>query len=204
MSPDPSLGNLATASCPFSRTSCARQNSRRPTFFFCVKLDRTGNRVGSGHTPPASRVRTGRTYIRKQTNTATGLPGRPRTTQSPICPKLIGLPGNPVAVFVCFLMYVRPVLTRLAGGVWPEPTRFPVLSNFTQKKKVGRREFWRAQLVRENGQLAVAKFPRDGSGLISSLREADGLIEVSENIDEVRAGELVEFIPFSEFGLDQR
>jgi len=69
---------------------------------------------------------------------------------------------------------------------------------------VGRREFWRAQLVRENGQLAVAKFSRDGSGLISSLREADGLIEVSEDLDEVRAGELVDFIPFSEFGLDQR
>ena len=131
-------------------------------------------------------------------------PGRPMSFGQIGDCVVLGLPGNPVAVFVCFLMYVRPVLTRLAGGVWPEPTRFPVLSNFTQKKKVGRREFWRAQLVRENGQLAVAKFTRDGSGLISSLREADGLIEVSENIDEVRAGELVEFIPFSEFGLDQR
>ncbi|HUU25570.1 MAG TPA: hypothetical protein VMW68_08430 [Methyloceanibacter sp.] len=39
---------------------------------------------------------------------------------------------------------------------------------------------------------------------MSSLREADGLIEVSEDLDEVRAGELVDFIPFSEFGLDQR
>jgi molybdopterin molybdotransferase len=117
---------------------------------------------------------------------------------------VLGLPGNPVAVFVCFLMYVRPVLTRLGGGLWPEPTRFPVLSNFTQKKKVGRREFWRARLVRESGRLSVAKFPRDGSGLISSLREADGLIEVGEDVSEVRAGELVDFIPFSEFGLGPR
>jgi molybdopterin molybdotransferase len=131
-------------------------------------------------------------------------PGRPMSFGQIGDCVVLGLPGNPVAVFVCFLMYVRPVLTRLAGGLWPEPTRFPVQSNFTQKKKVGRREFWRAQLVRENGQLAVAKFPRDGSGLISSLREADGLIEVSEDMDEVRAGELVDFIPFSEFGLDQR
>lgn len=131
-------------------------------------------------------------------------PGRPMSFGQIGDCVVLGLPGNPVAVFVCFLMYVRPVLTRLAGGVWPEPTRFPVLSNFTQKKKVGRREFWRAQLVRENGQLSVAKFPRDGSGLISSLREGDGLIEVGEDLDEVRAGDLVDFIPFSEFGLGQR
>jgi molybdopterin molybdotransferase len=75
---------------------------------------------------------------------------------------------------------------------------------FTQKKKRGRREFWRAKLTRKDGSLQVEKFPRDGSGLISSLREADGLVEVSEDVDEVRIGELVDFIPFSEFGLGQR
>jgi molybdopterin molybdotransferase len=115
---------------------------------------------------------------------------------------VLGLPGNPVAVFVCFLIYVRPVLTRLAGGVWPEPVRYPVPAAFTQKKKKGRREFWRARLSQElDGRLVVTKFPRDGSGLISSLREADGLIEVAEDLENVRMGELVDFIPFSEFGL---
>ena len=115
---------------------------------------------------------------------------------------VLGLPGNPVAVFVCFLIYVRPVLTRLAGGVWPEPVRYPVPAAFTQKKKKGRREFWRARLAEDvDGRLVVTKFPRDGSGLISSLREADGLIEVAEDVESVRTGELVNFIPFSEFGL---
>jgi len=115
---------------------------------------------------------------------------------------VLGLPGNPVAVFVCFLMYVRPVLTRLAGGAWPEPVRYPVPAGFTQKKKKGRREFWRARLAQEvDGRLVVTKFPRDGSGLISSLREADGLIEVAEEVENVRTGEFVNFIPFSEFGL---
>jgi molybdopterin molybdotransferase len=103
------------------------------------------------------------------------------------------------------LMYVRPVLTRLAGGRWPEPVRFPLPAAFSQRKKFGRREFWRAQLMRtDEGQLQVAKFPRDGSGLISSLREADGLIEVPEEVEEVRAGEMVNFIPFSEFGLSSQ
>lgn len=114
---------------------------------------------------------------------------------------VLGLPGNPVAVFVCFAIYVRPVLTRLAGGAWPELHRFPLPTNFSQKKKLGRREFWRARLTNDpDGLLRVAKFPRDGSGLISSLREADGLIEVAENVGEVHMGEMVSFIPFSEFG----
>jgi molybdopterin molybdotransferase len=129
-------------------------------------------------------------------------PGRPMSFGQIGNCVVLGLPGNPVAVFVCFLMYVRPVLMRLAGGAWPEPVRFSVPAGFTQKKKKGRREFWRAQLAQEvNGRLVVTKFPRDGSGLISSLREADGLIEVTEDVENVRTGEFVNFIPFSEFDL---
>jgi molybdopterin molybdotransferase len=128
-------------------------------------------------------------------------PGRPMSFGQIGNCVVLGLPGNPVAVFVCFLIYVRPVLTRLAGGLWPEPARFPLPAAFSQRKKLGRREFWRANLIKPEGQLQVRKFPRDGSGLISSLREADGLIEVPEDIDEVREGEMVNFIPFSEFGL---
>jgi len=129
-------------------------------------------------------------------------PGRPMSFGQIGDCVMLGLPGNPVAVFVCFLMYVRPVLTRLAGGMWPEPVRYPVPAAFTQKKKKGRREFWRARLAKDgDGRLVVTKFPRDGSGLIASLREADGLIEVPEDVENVHSGELVNFIPFSEFGL---
>jgi len=129
-------------------------------------------------------------------------PGRPMSFGQVGDCVVLGLPGNPVAVFVCFLIYVRPVLTRLAGGVWPEPVRYPVPAAFTQKKKKGRREFWRARLAEDaDGRLVVTKFPRDGSGLISSLREAHGLIEVAEDVESVRTGESVNFIPFSEFGL---
>ena len=129
-------------------------------------------------------------------------PGRPMSFGQIGDCVVLGLPGNPVAVFVCFLIYVRPVLTRLAGGAWPEPHRFPLPASFAQRKKVGRREFWRAKLtIDADGRLQVAKFPRDGSGLIYSLREADGLIEVQEDVTEVKEGELVDFIPFTEFGL---
>ena len=129
-------------------------------------------------------------------------PGRPMSFGQIGDCVVLGLPGNPVAVFVCFLIYVRPMLTRLAGGVWPEPQRFPLPAAFTQKKKMGRREFWRARLTKgAGGMLEVAKFPRDGSGLISSLREADGLIEVAEDVAEIKKGDLVDFIPFTSFDL---
>jgi molybdopterin molybdotransferase len=129
-------------------------------------------------------------------------PGRPMSFGQIGDCAVLGLPGNPVAVFVCFVNYVRPVLMRLAGGAWPEPYRFAVPAAFTQRKKVGRREFWRAKLVAgADGRLRAAKFPRDGSGLISSLREADGLIEIAEDVAEIKEGDLVDFVPFSAFGL---
>jgi molybdopterin molybdotransferase len=131
-------------------------------------------------------------------------PGRPMSFGQVGNCVVLGLPGNPVAVFVCFLIYVRPVLARLAGGTWAEPVRYPIVAAVAQTKRRGRREFWRAKLTLKDGRLAVEKFARDGSGLISSLREADGLIEVAEEVTEVRDRELVDFIPFTEFGLEPR
>lgn len=118
---------------------------------------------------------------------------------------MIGLPGNPVAVFVCFLMYVYPTLRRLGGGAWPEPRRFMLPAAFDMpKRKMGRREFLRGWIEMRDGAMVVCKFARDGSGLISGLRAAQGLIDIGEDVTHIAAGDLVRFIPFSEFGiLDQ-
>lgn len=130
-------------------------------------------------------------------------PGRPMSFGQIGDCVVLGFPGNPVAVFVCFLLYGRPVLATLAGGNWPEPVRYPIVAAFSQKKRSGRREFWRARLLCKDGRLSATKFARDGSGLISSLRESDGLIEVSESVSEIKEGDLVDFIPFTEFGLQR-
>jgi molybdopterin molybdotransferase len=115
---------------------------------------------------------------------------------------VLGLPGNPVAVLVCFLLYAWPLLRRMGGGDWCEPRRFPLPALFAfPGRKVGRREFWRGILRETPKGLAVDKFARDGSGLISGLREADGLIDVPEDVAEVKPGDQVAFIPFSEFGI---
>jgi molybdopterin molybdotransferase len=115
---------------------------------------------------------------------------------------VLGLPGNPVAVLVCFLLYAWPLLRRMGGGDWREPRRFPLPALFAfPGRKVGRREFWRGMLKETPTGLAVDKFARDGSGLISGLREADGLIDIPEDVAEVKPGDQVAFIPFSEFGI---
>jgi molybdopterin molybdotransferase len=116
----------------------------------------------------------------------------------------VGLPGNPVAAFVCFLMYVWPLLRRLGGAPWAEPQRLRLPATAPLGKKPGRREFWRASVVERNGQLAVEKFGRDGSGLITSLRLSDGLIEVDEATETIATGDLVTFIPYEQFGIQRR
>ena len=110
-----------------------------------------------------------------------------------------GLPGNPVAAMVCFLMYVRPTLLALSGATWSEPIRYSVPADFEMtSKKPDRREFLRGILdSSDEGTTRVQKFDRDGSGLISSLRQSDGLIEIAENVTRISRGELVNFIPYS-------
>ena len=129
-------------------------------------------------------------------------PGRPMTFGQIGNCVYLGLPGNPVAAFVCFLLYAIPVLRILGGGNYRPPLRIPVSAGFEiARKKTDRREFLRGWLEQtETGPLAC-KFPHDGSGLISGLRRADGLIELPEDVSAVSRGDRVSYIPFSEFGI---
>jgi len=119
---------------------------------------------------------------------------------------VLGLPGNPVAAMVCFLLYVRPVLSVLGGGGFTEPQKFEVPADFhVSGKKQDRREFYRGILATDgDGRTVARKYGRDGSGLITSLREADGLIEIPENSTAIAVGEAVTFLPFSGMGLKPR
>lgn len=114
---------------------------------------------------------------------------------------VIGLPGNPVAAFVCSLLYVTQVAYRLTGSKPQSPYGMMVPAGFEiTKKKTDRREFLRGWLQTDsNGKTTAVKFGRDGSGLISGLREATGLIEIPEEVDHVSTDDLVHFIPLSSF-----
>jgi molybdopterin molybdotransferase len=113
----------------------------------------------------------------------------------------IGLPGNPVAAMVTFLRIVRPILLRLMGARDTAPRLYRVRAQFEHRKKKDRREFLRARLVRESdGSLTAIKFSREGAGILSSLVEAEGLVELPESLTRLEAGSMVDFLPFNEVG----
>jgi molybdopterin molybdotransferase len=129
-------------------------------------------------------------------------PGRPLAIGQIGDTVFMALPGNPVAVFVTFLLYGLPVLSLLQGESWREPQRYPLRTGFAYAgKKTGRREFWRGWIEESSEGPRLKKFERDGSGLISGLTRATGLIEVPEEVSEIAEGDFLGYIPFTEFGL---
>jgi len=129
-------------------------------------------------------------------------PGRPMGVGKIGSCLCFALPGNPVAVMVCALLYAWPAVRRLAGEAWVEPPRLVLAAGFEiRSRKQGRREFFRGWLEDDDGKIIVKKYERDGSGLISSLRTASGLIEILENQAGLCKGDTVNFIPFSAFGI---
>lgn len=110
----------------------------------------------------------------------------------------VGLPGNPVAVFVTFARIVRPLLLRLGSAAPEALTAYPVRAAFAYRKKPGRREYVRVSLrPTADGGLEAHKHPRDGAGVISSLTETDGLAELDDDVTAVAPGSTIGFIPYS-------
>jgi molybdopterin molybdotransferase len=125
-------------------------------------------------------------------------PGRPVAMGIIAGTPLIGLPGNPVASFVTFVHVVRPTVLALAGAAQRRLVAMPVRAAFSYKKKLGRREYVRAALrTAEDGALEATKFPREGAGLLSSLVETDGLVELGEEITRVEPGQTVGFLNYA-------
>jgi molybdopterin molybdotransferase len=125
-------------------------------------------------------------------------PGRPVAMGVIGGTPFIGLPGNPVASFVTFVHVVRPTVLALMGAAQHALVPMPVRAAFSYKKKIGRREYARASLRKaQDGMLEATKFPREGAGLLSSLVDTDGLVELGEEITQVRPGQTVGFLAYA-------
>jgi molybdopterin molybdotransferase len=110
----------------------------------------------------------------------------------------LGLPGNPVAAFVTFVRIVRPLLLRLSGGEIPPLLPLPVRAAFRYRKRKDRREYVRVKLVRgADGELEALKHPQEGAGVLTSLTETDGLIELPEDRTTVAPGDAVGFLSYA-------
>ena len=111
---------------------------------------------------------------------------------------VIGLPGNPVAALVCTLIFGRPALSFLSGAGWAVPQGFMVPAAFSKRKKPGRREYLRARL-NDNGEAEV--FASEGSGRISGLSWAEGLVELPDGAATIAPGDPVRYLPYAGFGI---
>jgi molybdopterin molybdotransferase len=126
-------------------------------------------------------------------------PGRPLALGQIAQVPFVGLPGNPAAAMVTFMRFARPLVLRLAGATEVEPVLYRVRADFDHKKKLDRREWVRARLAPlAGGGLAAVKFSREGAGILSSLVDSDGLVELPEDMTELAKGTMVDFLPFNE------
>jgi len=128
-------------------------------------------------------------------------PGRPmavgRIEQAGRSALLFGLPGNPVAVMVTFLAFVRPALQRLMGATPTEPVLLQAHSGEAMRKKPGRTEYQRGIVTRElDGRLSVRTTGNQGSGVLRSMVEANGLIVLHHGQGNVAPGDLVDVMMF--------
>ena len=128
-------------------------------------------------------------------------PGRPmaagRIGEGAGSAVLFGLPGNPVAVMVTFLAFVRPALLQMMGARAEPQVLLKARSTQVLRKKPGRTEYQRG-IVRPSGsgELEVSLTGNQGSGVLSSMVQANGLVVLHHEQETVQAGDWVDVMPF--------
>ncbi|MEL3923135.1 bifunctional molybdopterin-guanine dinucleotide biosynthesis adaptor protein MobB/molybdopterin molybdotransferase MoeA [Aeromonas enteropelogenes] len=118
-------------------------------------------------------------------------PGRPLAFGKLGDTPFFGLPGNPVAAMICFLQFVEPAIARLQGRSW-QPLRLSALASERMKSRPGRTEFLRGVFHQDgNGELRVRTTGPQGSGILSSMSDANCLIEIVPSQPGIAIGERV-------------
>jgi molybdopterin molybdotransferase len=112
---------------------------------------------------------------------------------------VVGLPGNPVAALVNFLLFVRPLMQRLLGTAEAERAGIVATTGETFFHKPGRTEFLPACIASRNmqGSPILRKLGRGGSARLLPLVHADGLAELGPDVGHLDEGSVVRFHPFS-------
>ncbi|MES2938064.1 MAG: gephyrin-like molybdotransferase Glp [Pseudomonadota bacterium] len=124
-------------------------------------------------------------------------PGRPMAVGRIGSSVLFGLPGNPVAVMVTFLAFVRPALLRMMGARGEPPPLLKARSAEAMRKKPGRTEYQRGIVSRQSdGSLSVRTTGNQGSGVLSSMVEANGLVVLHHGQGNVAPGDEVDVMMF--------
>lgn len=125
-------------------------------------------------------------------------PGKPLAYGHVEGTPFIGSPGNPVSLFVTFLLFVRPFILRMQGREDWKPLAWRARTDFDWPRPDKRREFHRARAYRDQrGQFLVGVHPSRSSGVLSSVTWANGLVIIPES-RALASGDEVDFLPFCE------
>lgn len=123
-------------------------------------------------------------------------PGRPLAVGRIGRAHFFGLPGNPVASMLTFCLFVRPALWKLAGRRDLFPPRFHAVAVEPLRKKPGRREFKRGVLAYTGERWEARSTGPQGSGILTSMAQANCFIVIEEERGDVAPGERVIVEPF--------
>ena len=124
-------------------------------------------------------------------------PGRPLSFGKLGNALFFGLPGNPVSVMVTFQIFLKPAIRQLAGEASSVPTILKMRTTTDLRKKPGRMEYQRGILTQdESGETVVSSTGEQGSGILSSMTQANCFIILPDDSDGARAGDWVEVQPF--------
>lgn len=124
-------------------------------------------------------------------------PGRPMAVGRIGTAMLFGLPGNPVAVMVTFLAFVRPALLKMMGCTAQTPPLLTARCTHALRKKPGRTEFQRGIVSKSaDGRLQVQAIGNQGSGILSSMVRANGLIVLHHDQGNLAANDEVDVMMF--------
>ena len=121
-------------------------------------------------------------------------PGQPLAFGMVFGKPLFGLPGNPVSSMVSFEQFVRPSILKMAGHRQLFRPTIKALLKQDIEKKAGLIHFIRCRLVRQGTQIYASTTGEQGSGILSSMVKAQGLIVLPAEGTRVRVGQKVEVI----------
>jgi len=113
------------------------------------------------------------------------------------CP-IIGLPGNPAAAFITFLVVAIPILKQMSGQIVNKYNLIPITGDFYYTKKKGRKEFIRVKLINKKNKLTAQKFPKAGAGILTSTTWSSGIAILDEKVEEIKPGDKINYLSYNE------
>ena len=128
-------------------------------------------------------------------------PGRPLAIGKIKKTFIVCLPGNPVSFQLLFVSIVKPLILKLISSNFLKIQPEKIETNFSMIKKTKRLEWLRVTKKLINNKFVIEKYPKQGSGMISSITYSDGVVEIPEKVSKIKKGDIFDFYDFDKLFL---